>query len=190
MRDIARNFLIDLVAISSHLRIAVFNGKKSHMFDIVKATGLTVERIEDVLVKALESDFRDQQLELLSSQIIFSDSQERARKPSEAMLYEAPYPPLRIVAALTGSHIEHLRNYHSNPLSRSMIRAFMDAQFTQPVFEWVQSNIDNAIDIGLEEFQEGPTHIGRGIGMTTEKVKELISRSMGIRPDQVNIQTM
>lgn len=193
MRDIARSFLIDLVAISAHLRIAVFNGKKAHMFDIAKATGLTVEHIENVLVKALTTDFRDQQLELLASQIIFSDSQERARKESEARLYEAPYPPLRIVAELTGSHIEHLRKYHSNPLSRSLIRAFMDTQFTQAVFEWVQSNIDNAVNVGLEEFEHGSCSIvqgNRGLGMTTESVKNSISRSMGIDPDQISIQVM
>lgn len=193
MRDIARSFLIDLVAISAHLRIAVFNGKKAHMYDIVKSTGLTVEHIENVLVKALTTDFRDEQLELLCSQIVFSDSQERARTPSEAMLYEAPYPPLRIVAALTGSKVEELKRYHSNPLSRSLIRAFIDTQFTQAVFEWIQSNIDNAVNVGLEEFEHSSCSVpmgNRGQGMTTEIVKDLISRSMGIRSDQINIQVM
>ncbi|MNK97789.1 hypothetical protein D3C87_1181360 [compost metagenome] len=206
MRDIARSFLIDLVAISAHLRIAVFNGKKPHMFDIAKATGLTVEHIENVLVKALDTDFRDEQLELLTSQIVFNDSQERARKPSEVMLYEAPYPPLRIVAALTGSRLEELKRYHANPWSRSLIRTFIDTQFTQAVFEWVQSNIDNALAVGMEEFEhQNNTNVhiepqrqgtapmrssGHGMSLTVESVKDNISRYMGLKPDDVNIHVM
>lgn len=206
MRDIARSFLIDLVAISAHLRIAVFNGKKPHMFDIAKATGLTVEHIENVLVKALDTDFRDEQLELLTSQIVFSDSQERARTTAEGMLYEAPYPPLRIVAILTGSRLDELKRYHINPLSRSLIRAFIDTQFTQAVFEWVQSNIDNALAVGMEEFehqnntdgqivtqQPGMPSLrssGHGMNLTVESVKDNIAHYMGLRPDDVNIHVM
>jgi hypothetical protein len=205
MREAARNFMIDLVAISSHLRIAVFNGKKAHMYDIAKSTGLTVERIELVLVKALTSDFRDQQLELLASQIVFSDGAKYARNNQEALLFEVPYPPLWIIHALTNTAYATLEKCHEVPQSRSMIRSFMDAQFTQAVFEWVESNIDNAVSVGMDilaeqdsvfhevPMQEGAFPLessGRGLGFTAESVRATIAKYMGMKSDDVNIQVM
>lgn len=139
----ARQFLIDLVSISAVMRIAVLRGDRFSINDIMQKTGLVRARIIEVLVIALTSDFRDDQLEILVSQM---DNLNESVHPLGIMTTRMEYPPLEVMSALMGTSVTDLLYMVHTKNSHRMIYK-LTSVFGERVDAWVASNINNAMDV-------------------------------------------
>lgn len=144
MIDWKKAFLIDLVKLNAAMRIFVFNENRFTPLDLSRQTGIGVQRIERVLVAALQSDFCDRQLELMVSQMdnITATLVEIEGK-RETMYLRCAYPPLPVLSALTGLPHEQLEQLH-NQHKMHQLEGALRSQFEIPVAEWVTSNLENA----------------------------------------------
>lgn len=144
MIDWKKAFLIDLVKLNAAMRIFVFNENRFTPLDLSRQTGIGVQRIERVLVAALQSDFCDRQLELMVSQMdnITATLVEIEGK-RETMYIRCAYPPLPVLSALTGLPHEQLEQLH-NQHKMHQLEGALRSQFEIPVAEWVTSNLENA----------------------------------------------
>lgn len=156
-----KEFLIDLVRISSILRIGAFNRKKVDMIEIQKVTGLSQARIITVLWVALNSDYRDEQLDMLCSTITFSDAAPPGMHPGEdlTVLVTNHYPPLSILSILANAEHKDLLAMHASPIGRIGLTNFVERQFSEMVELWVSSNLASAESIFISEYDEGSTYV-------------------------------
>lgn len=199
-----RDFLIDLVRINSILRVTAFNNHRVSTFDLTRQTGLSVNRVEDVLCLALTTDFRDYQQEILTSLIDFTDAASEVFDVKDARFIRNKYPPLRVLAALTGMPYDRLNHLHKR--DRELLERTVERAFANKVSHWVESNLANAAVIKPGQWPEaketmvahtpnlnpGTQHVqqpdnSRGEGLTDAMVQQHLSQRFNIHADDIAV---
>lgn len=202
MSNKAKAFLIDLVRIQSLMRVFVFNEQRFTSLDLSRQLGIGSTRIEAVLYTALNTDFRDEQLEMLVSQM---SSMHAVPVPDDIARWEKrAYPPIPIFSALTGLNTQLLTAQHSFLPPERLERA-LASQFDEAVEQWIADNVKNAEAV-IELYESGtepvieavtpPLSAGsfipdppttHGLGITDSYVAEQLSKHLGVDPENIGI---
>jgi hypothetical protein len=150
-----RKLLVNLTSVTGFLRKAVILNRRSHIADISQFTSLTSDYIVALLANALKSDYRDEQLELFCSQIIFCSYPTDLQVEQYPVSRTVQYPPLDILAALSGSDRQILEDQHNTPEGREILAKYIELKWVPEQKEWtalLDRNLkDSALLTKMEE---------------------------------------
>jgi hypothetical protein len=150
-----RQLLTKLTAVTGYLRKDALAGQRSHIVDIAKNVSLTQDYVITLLTNALQSAYRDEQLELFCSQIYFCDKPADLQTETYPVAKSMNYPPLPILAALSGSPVEVLEHNHATPEGRKILEKYIELKWVPARKEWLEMlDRDLASSKLLEKMEE------------------------------------
>lgn len=172
-----RKILVDLTTVTGFLRKCVLEEIRPKITEVASATSLSATYIIDLLAAALNSDYRDNQLELFCSQIIHLGNDEIAM-----------YPPLKILSALSGSPIQVLLEHAGTRHGTQPLEEYIDFKWESRRKEWL-IQLDNDLEnSGLaQEIQRIYPPVNTNAGIPDEDMIQKIANLFDIPPGELRI---